>query len=158
MREYPRRTCSRFRPRQMFGAPPLCEVCNPLGIARGGLEKDKRRRRLPLGGVHGEVGIFDDLFRSSSIVGNHSSPDGDADPESVPSDEDFPIQGFDKSQTDLQSKIAVDIIGKDRELIAPKAREQVAWPRHRAQPLGYHLENAISKRMPIAIIDALEVV
>jgi hypothetical protein len=78
----------------MFQAQPntravpwsLCSVCNPLRIVGVGFEEYERRRRLSLSGVHSEVGVLEDFFPGSAMVGNQCDADRKADPRRVACD------------------------------------------------------------------------
>src|ERR671924_190744 len=130
-------------------------------LVHGGLEDPVAALAVPLGHVHGDVGIPEELLG----VVRRDLAVGEADPEARPREDllrvdlELRLERLEDPVGDVRRLLEVsDPVEEDRELVAAEARDGIGGPHGADEALRDLLEDDVARRVAEAVVDGLEVV
>jgi len=139
-------------------AQPGCE--RELAARLAGVVGVQREVVAPaaLGLVHGCVGVLEDLGGGAAVARPDRDADRGADPELGAVDHQRGVQRLEDPGTRRARRVGSETGADQHELVAAKAREQVAAARDRADPLGDLAQHPVAGGVSERVVDELELV
>ena len=126
-------------------------------VVHGRLEDLETGLALGLGGIHGDVGVAQQLARGVAVAANCDA-DAGADVHLLAEHPERRAEGAANPLGDSGRGRDVGVLEENRKLVAAQPRGSVLRPQGRPDPMRRLDQDMISRRVAEAVVDRLEVV
>ena len=143
------------------GAPQVAAERDPIdgAVLHAGLEQLDAALTGRLGGVHGEVGVAEQLVVGDRRLVAGGDPDARSGEDLMALDLDGMVERVEHPFCDLHDRSHVGgVFEEDGELVAAEPSGGVAGAEAGTQPIGHDPEQLVARRVPEAVVHELEVV